>query len=111
MMVSRTGTLRGEPTYLRPGTVSEETRCETPSENRSFRELLELGAYLSRAQGYQVVTEDGKSVGTLARLRYDRHAEYPDELIVRRGMIRRTASLPFDAVQTVDREARLIRLH
>ena len=108
---NRPTSLRGEPAYLPQGTFSHETGCESEEDHRSPRALVELGYYLSGAQGYRVANEEGKNLGTLERLRYGHHADYPDELIVRRGPImRKLASIPIASVLSVDRHSRQVRV-
>jgi hypothetical protein len=70
---------------------------------RSFRDASNLGYFLSQARGFRVVARDGHMLGILESLRYGLHADYPDELIVRRRRFprKRMISIPFDAVLSV----------
>lgn len=63
----------------------------------------ELGRLLAAATGYRVFTADGEHVGSLDRIRYERHTDHPDEIVLRRrGVLgRRRRALPFDAVEEV----------
>ncbi|MGH3007271.1 MAG: hypothetical protein ACRDOS_15460 [Gaiellaceae bacterium] len=45
---------------------------------------------------------DGTPVGWLDHVRYERHADHPDEIVVRsRSLLRRRRVLPFDMVKEV----------
>jgi PRC-barrel domain len=73
------------------------------SSEGEFRRRAELGRLLAAAKGYRVVTQAGEHVGWLDRIRYERHADHPDEIVVRgRALLRRRRRvLPFDAVEEV----------
>jgi hypothetical protein len=79
---------------------------------RSLRRQAELGRLLAAAAGYRVVASDGRQVGTLDHIRYRRHADHPDEIIVRRHALftRRRRALPFSAVETVRARERTVVL-
>jgi hypothetical protein len=80
---------------------------------RSLREALQLGYELSRAHEFDVLAADGGHVGTLERLRYERHAEYPDEIVVRSHRLLawpRRWAIPFEAVDSVDLRRGIVRL-
>jgi sporulation protein YlmC with PRC-barrel domain len=83
-----------------------------PANGRSLRDAALLGYRLSQAHGFDVITSDGRKLGRLQRLRYERHAEYPEELIVHRGRLlwKRDQHIPFHRVEHVEPRARLIRL-
>jgi hypothetical protein len=68
-----------------------------------FRRRAELGRLLAAAKGYRVFTLDGEHMGWLDRIRYERHTDHPDEIVLRgRGLLgRRRRALPFDAVDEV----------
>lgn len=72
--------------------------------DRSVREDAELGRRLAAAEGYLVLASDGRHVGVIDHVRYRRHADHPDEIVIRRRNVvwRRRRSLPFSAVQAVD---------
>ena len=62
---------------------------------RSDRTQAELGRLLALAGGYRVLASDGTHIGWLDHVRYERHADHPDEIVVRsRGLLgtRRRAS-------------------
>lgn len=70
---------------------------------RSLRDASLLGYRLSQARGFRVVNDKGDELGVLERMRYERHSDRPDEIIVRTGLIRRRrAVLPFESVLSVD---------
>lgn len=70
---------------------------------QSMRTRAELGRLLAAAGGYRVVVSDGTQLGWLDSVRYERHADHPDEIVVRRrGVLpRRRRALPFSAVEAV----------
>ena len=70
---------------------------------RSDRTQAELGRLLAVAGGYPVLASDGTHLGWLDHVRYVRHADHPDEIIVRgrRLLARRRRVLPFSAVAEV----------
>ncbi len=51
----------------------------------SLRRQAELGRLLATADNYRVVAGDGTHVGWLDHVRYERHADHPDEIVVRPG--------------------------
>src|SRR6266545_7829922 len=55
------------------------------STESQLRERGEIGRLLSSAEGYLVLDEEGRPCGRLDHVRYERHADYPDEIVVRRG--------------------------
>ena len=77
---------------------------------QSLRKQAELGRLLSAAAGYRVVTSDGTHVGWLDHIRYEQHADHPDEIIVRgrRLLARRRRVLPFSAVAEVRQRERTV---
>jgi len=70
---------------------------------RSRWRLAELGRLLAAAEGYRVLESDGTQVGWLDHVRYERHADRPDEIVVRsrRLLARRRRALPFGVVEEV----------
>jgi hypothetical protein len=70
---------------------------------RSDRTQAEHGRLLAVAGGYRVLASDGTHLGWLDHVRYERHADHPDEIIVRgrRLLARRRRVLPFTAVAEV----------
>ena len=76
-------------------------RVRGPSDDEGIEQRLrrqaELGRLLAAAAGFRVVASDGRQVGALDHVRYRRHADHPDEIIVRRRVLsskRRRASAP-----------------
>ena len=67
-----------------------------------LRERGEIGRLLASAEGYRVLDEEGRPFARLDHVRYERHADHPDEIVVRRGLFRRRHVLPFEAVAAVD---------
>jgi hypothetical protein len=76
-------------------------RSGEESVEQRLRRLAELGRLLAAA-GYRVVASDGTHLGWLDHVRYERHADHPDQIIVRRrGLLPKRRALPFDAVEAV----------
>ena len=74
---------------------------EASSESQ-LRERGEIGRLLASAEGYLVLDEEGRPFGRLDHVRYERHADHPDEIVVRRGLLRRRHVFPFEAVAAVN---------
>jgi hypothetical protein len=70
----------------------------------------DLGRLLPSAEGYLVLDEEGHPCGRIDHVRYERHADYPDEIVVRRGLFRQRRVLPFEAVAAVDRKNKTVLL-
>jgi len=79
---------------------------------QSLRRQAELGRLLSAAAGYRVVTSDGTHVGWLDHVRYEQHADHPDEIVVRRRglFLKRRRAFPFSDVETVRPSERTVVL-
>ena len=79
---------------------------------RSDRTQAELGRLLTVAGGYRVLASDATHVGWLDHVRYERHADHPDEVVVRsrRLLARRRRVLPFSAVAEVRQRERTVVL-
>lgn len=80
------------------------------STGRRLRERGEIGRLLASAEGYIVLNEAGRPFARLDHVRYERHTDYPDELIVRRGLFRRTLALPIEAVAAVDVKNKTVQM-
>jgi hypothetical protein len=78
---------------------------EEPTE-REREDILKLGARLANADGFRVIALDGRKVGWLESVLYERHTDHPDELLVRRRILLwdRYATVPFEQVANVDPE-------
>jgi hypothetical protein len=90
--------------------MAQAHRGQEDGRARSLRHASLLGYHLSQAHGFRVVEAGGSDIGVLESLRYGRHADYPDEIVVRRGRLlrRRRRALPFAAVASVDARARIV---
>jgi hypothetical protein len=57
-------------------------------------------------------SNDGRHVGVVEHIRYEQHADYPDEIVVRRRnvLFRRRRAIPFDSVHAVDPSQRTVTL-
>jgi len=76
-----------------------------------LRRQAELGRLLTDAEGYRVLTEEGRQLGLVEHVRYRRHADHPDEIVVhRRSLRKRRLVVPFEAVTGVDRRSGTVRL-
>lgn len=82
------------------------------SEEQSPRRQAELGRLLAAAEGYRVVAGDATHVGWLDDVRYERHVDHPDEIVVRRrGLFgRQRRAFPFSAVEAVRPRERTVVL-
>ncbi len=80
--------------------------------DRKPRERAELGRRLAASEGYLVLASDGGHVGVVDRIRYEQHADHPDEIVVRRRnvLLRRRRAIAFDSVQAVDPKQRTVTL-
>jgi hypothetical protein len=80
------------------------------SDRHNLKRQAELGRLLAAADGYRVVASDGASLGWLDHVRYQKHADHPDEIVVRRrGMPPwRRRALPFSAVGAVRQRERTV---
>jgi hypothetical protein len=78
---------------------------EEPTE-REREDILKLGARLANADGFRVIALDGRKVGWLESVLYERHTDHADELLVRRRILLwdRYATVPFEQVANVDPE-------
>jgi hypothetical protein len=54
------------------------------------KRMAELGRLLAAAEGYQVLTSMGRRLGRVERVRYERYADRPDEIVVRSRTLLRT---------------------
>jgi len=77
---------------------------------QSDRTRADLGRLLAAAGGYRVLASDGTHLGWLDHVRYERHADHPDEVVVRsrRLLARRRRVFPFRAVAEVRRGERTV---
>src|SRR3990172_2326824 len=48
-------------------------------------EVVRIGRLLASAKGYRVLSSEGRFLGLLDHVRYERHSDHPDELVLRRG--------------------------
>ena len=80
--------------------------------DRNPKERAELGRRLAASAGYLVLGSDGRHVGVVDHVRYEQHADHPDEIVVRRRnvLVRRRRAIPFDSVRAVDQRERTVTL-
>ena len=93
-----------------PQPAVQNRRGERVREDGGVRDELGLGEssrrgrLLAGSPGYRVVSREGRDVGVVNHVRYERHSDHPDEIILRRRrtLRKRLRAIPFDAVETVD---------
>jgi hypothetical protein len=68
-------------------------------------DIVKLGARLADSEGFRVIALDGRDIGEVDHVRYERHADHPDEIIITRRVLfwRRRGTIPFEVVGNVDR--------
>jgi hypothetical protein len=78
----------------------------------SLKRQAELGRLLAAADGYRVLASDGAPIGWLDHVRYERYADHPDEVVVRRHALlpTRRRAFPFSAVAEVKPRQRTVVL-
>jgi hypothetical protein len=76
-------------------------------------EVWRLAADLAEAEGYAVYASDGRKVGRLEHVRYQRYADHPDTIVIKRRVLLRTrrGQVPFEAIKSVDARGRSIVLN
>jgi hypothetical protein len=59
-----------------------------------------------------VVASDGRDVGEVDHIRYSKHADHPDFVVIKRRVFlwKRLGVVPFEAVESVDREREIVSL-
>ena len=67
------------------------------------KRMAELGRLLAAAEGYQVLTGTGRRLGRVEHVRYQQHADRPDEIVVRSRTLFRTRRrvYPLSAVHEI----------
>lgn len=80
--------------------------------DRERQDVLKLGGALADAEGYRVIALDGRDVGEVEHVRYRRHADHPDEIVIRRRFLfrQRRGVVAFDEVADVDRDRERVYL-
>lgn len=73
-------------------------------QERDRQDVLALGARLANAEGFRVIAMDGRDVGAVENVVYKRHADHPDEILIRRKVLLwdRLYVVTFDEVAQVD---------
>jgi hypothetical protein len=79
---------------------------------RERRDIVQLGARLANADGFRVIALDGREVGSLENVLYERHTDHPDEILVRKRILLwdRYATVSFEQVANVDPERERVYL-
>jgi hypothetical protein len=83
---------------------------EGRSGSEAQKRMAELGRLLAAAEGYQVLTLTGGRLGRVDHVRYQQHADRPDEIVVRsrRLLWTRRRAYPLSAVQEVKQRERTL---
>jgi hypothetical protein len=78
--------------------------AEGSTTEREREHVIKLGARLADAEGFRVVALDGRDVGEVEHVRYKRHADHPDEIVIKRRILlwHRYGVVSFDEVSGVD---------
>jgi hypothetical protein len=65
---------------------------------------VRLGSRLADSEGFRVIALDGRDLGALDHVRYERHMDHPDEIVIRRRVFLwdRYAIVAFDEISNVD---------
>ena len=81
-----------------------EKRGKRGHTERERKDVVKLGAALAGAEGFRVVALDGREVGEIEHVRYERHADHPDEIVIKRRFLlwARRNVVRFDEVSAVD---------
>lgn len=91
---------------IRQGIGARETNLDDGGveTKRDREDVLKLGARLAGAEGFRVIALEGRDVGEVAHIRYKRHADHPDEIVIRRRVLlrHRLGVVGFDDVSNVD---------
>ena len=79
---------------------------------REREDIVKLGARLANCEGFRVVALDGRELGWVENVLYERHTDHPDEVLVRKRFLLwdRYATLPFEQVANVDPEGERVYL-
>ena len=76
------------------------------------KDIARLGARLANSEGFRVVALDGREIGVLENVRYEKHTDHPDDVLIRRRYVLwdRYATVTFDQVANVDPERERVYL-
>jgi hypothetical protein len=71
---------------------------------RDREDILTLGRRLADSVGFRVIALDGRELGVLDHVRYKKHADHPDEIVVRKRRLLwdRTSTIAFEEISAVD---------
>jgi len=67
---------------------------------------------LANAEGFRVIALDGRALGALENVRYEKHTDHPDDVLIRKRFLLwdRFATIAFDDVANVDPEGERVYL-
>jgi hypothetical protein len=79
---------------------------------RDRKDIVRLGARLANSEDFRVVALDGREIGVLENVRYEKHTDHPDDILIRRRYLLwdRYATVGFDDVANVDPERERVYL-
>jgi hypothetical protein len=79
---------------------------------RERADNVRLGARLANSEDFRVVALDGREVGVLENVRYEKHMDHPDDVLVRRRFLiwDRYVTVSFEDVANVDPERERVYL-
>jgi hypothetical protein len=79
---------------------------------RERQDIVRLGARLANSEDFRVVALDGREIGMLENVRYEKHADHPDDILIRRRYLLwdRYTTVSFEDVANVDPERERIYL-
>jgi hypothetical protein len=79
---------------------------------RERQDIVRLGARLANSEDFRVVTLDGREIGVLENVRYEKHTDHPDDVLIRRRYLLwdRYATVAFEHVANVDPERQRVYL-
>jgi hypothetical protein len=79
---------------------------------RERQDIVRLGARLANSEDFRIVALDGREIGVLENVRYEKHTEHPDDILIRRRYLLwdRYATVSFEDVANVDPERERVYL-
>ena len=79
---------------------------------REREDVIRLGARLAHAEGFHVIALDGRDVGEVEHVRYERYADHPDDVVIKRRILlrHRRGIVRFDEVSAVDPDHKRVYL-
>jgi hypothetical protein len=90
----------------------DDLRLADGAKRASHSDAATRGRLLAAAEGYQVLSSEGRFVGVVDHVRYQAHGDHPDFIIVRRrnAFWRRRLVVPFTSVKAVEPRREVVAL-